>query len=143
MGGIICDKYEKRSYMTKAMVVIAGNCLSIPLFAAICFSNSFYFAIAMLALAILTSGSYLAPAITMMQSATSPQNTGLVVSAYSFFTYIGQTLSPMLFNLLAQYFGATINPRVYGYLILGAMIVGNLTSNIYYWKAGKEYEKIM
>ena len=49
----------------------------------------------------------------------------------------------MLFNLLAYYFGAASNPRVYGYLILGAMFVGNLTSNIYYWRAGKEYEKIM
>ena len=102
IGGIICDRYEKKTYMAKSMVVIAGNIISVPLFAAICFSGNFYFAILALALAILFSGSYLAPAITMMQSSTSPQNTGLVVSAYSFFSYIGQTLSPLLFNFLAQ-----------------------------------------
>ena len=129
--------------MAKALVVIFGNVASIPMFACICFSKSFYYAIASLGLGILFSGSYLAPAITMMQMATSPQNTGLVVSAYSFFTYIGQTFSPLLFNFLAQYFNAVGNPRVYGYLILFAMLVGNLTSSIFYWKAGREYEKIM
>ena len=35
------------------------------------------------------------------------------------------------------------NPRIYGYLILAAMAFGNSLSSIYYWKAGREYEKIM
>ena len=38
IGGIICDRYEKKSYMTKALVIMFGNFASIPLFAAICFS---------------------------------------------------------------------------------------------------------
>ena len=39
--------------------------------------------------------------------------------------------------------GAPSNPRIYGYLVLIAMSVGLLGGNIFYWRAGKAYEKIM
>lgn len=38
IGGIISDKYEKKSYMTKSNIIMAGNCLSIPLVAIAVFS---------------------------------------------------------------------------------------------------------
>lgn len=66
LGGIISDKYEKKSYMTKSLVIILGNLIGIPLFAAMCFSSNFYVAMLCNALSILFQSSYLAPAITMM-----------------------------------------------------------------------------
>ena len=33
LGGIISDKFEKKSYMTKANIIMIGNVLSIPLVA--------------------------------------------------------------------------------------------------------------
>jgi MFS family permease len=66
LGGIISDKYEKKSYMTKARIIMLGNALSIPLVAFACFTQSFYLAMIAFALKIFVSGSYYAPAITMM-----------------------------------------------------------------------------
>lgn len=66
LGGIISDKYEKKSYMTKSNIIMAGNCLSIPLVAIAVFSQNFYLALLAFALKIFVSGSYHAPAITMM-----------------------------------------------------------------------------
>ena len=40
IGGIISDKFEKKSYMTKANIIMAGNVLSIPLVAFAVFSQS-------------------------------------------------------------------------------------------------------
>ena len=74
--------------MTKSLVIILGNILGMPLFAAACFTSNFYTAIGCYALSVLFQSSYLAPAITMMQTSTSPKNAGLVVSAYTFFSYI-------------------------------------------------------
>lgn len=38
LGGIISDKFEKKSYMTKANIIMVGNALSIPLVAFACFT---------------------------------------------------------------------------------------------------------
>lgn len=97
LGGIISDKYEKKNYMTKAWIVMVGNVLSIPLVAFACFTSNFYLAMLAFTLKIFISGSYYAPAITMMQNSTRPSNSGLVVSAYTFFAYIAQTISPLVF----------------------------------------------
>ena len=66
LGGILSDKYEKKSYMTKANIIMAGNFLSIPLVALAVFSSNFYLAMLAFTLKIFVSGSYMAPAITMM-----------------------------------------------------------------------------
>lgn len=43
--GWISDVFEKRSYMIKSLVIIAGNTLSIPLMATIAFTQNFWLAI--------------------------------------------------------------------------------------------------
>lgn len=39
--------------------------------------------------------------------------------------------------------GAVSFPRIYGYLLFGAVAIGYLGSNIFYWRAGRAYTKIM
>lgn len=136
LGGIISDKFEKKSYLTKSRLIMAGNVISIPLVAFACFTSNFYLAMLAFTMKIFVSGSYYAPAITMMQSSTRPSNAGLVVSAYTFFAYIAQTISPLAFQFFAKYFNAAANPRVYGFMVLGAITVGYLGSNIFYNRAG-------
>ena len=34
-------------------------------------------------------------------------------------------------------------PRIYGYLVLGAVSFGYLLSNVFYYKAGRAYKKFM
>ena len=143
LGGIISDRYEKKSYMTKAWIVMIGNFLSVPLVAFACYTQSFYLALLAFTAKIFISGSYYAPAITMMQNSTRPSNSGLVVSAYTFFTYIATTISPLIFQGVAKSLGAATNPRVYGYTVLMAICSGYLTSNIFYWRAGRKYKALM
>ena len=52
--------------MTKSYLIIIGNVLAIPLVAVACLAGNFWIAVAGFSLKILVSGSYLAPAITMM-----------------------------------------------------------------------------
>ena len=60
-----------------------------------------------------------------------------------FFAHLAQTLSPLLFSFLAKSFGAVNAPRIYGYLLFGAVSIGYLGSNIFYYKAGRAYTKFM
>jgi len=66
VGGILSDKFEKKSYLTKSRIIMAGHFLAVPLTAIACFTNNFWIAIACFAAKIFVSGSYFAPAITMM-----------------------------------------------------------------------------
>ena len=129
--------------MTKAYIVMAGNFLAVPLVALACLSSNFYVAMAAFALKILVSGSYFAPAITMMQNASKPKDSGFVVSCYQFYAHLAQTFSPLVFSLLAKNMGAMQTPRIYGYLVLGAVSFGYLLSNVFYYKAGRAYKKVM
>ena len=143
LGGIVSDKFEKSNYMTKSWIIMAGNVLSIPLVAFGCLTSNFYLAMLAFTAKIFVSGSYYAPAITMMQNSTRPSNAGLVVSAYTFAATIAQTISPLLFTALAKYLKAPANPRIYGYMVLLAISFGYLSSNFFYHRAGKQYKKLM
>ena len=73
-GGIIADRYESKSLMTKAYLCISGCIASVPLIALGCLTtNNFYLSIFCYALKVLLSGTYSGPAITMIQN-TSPQS---------------------------------------------------------------------
>jgi MFS family permease len=66
-GGLIADKYESKSYMTKALICIAGCALSFPLVALGTLSTSnFYLSVLCYGLKVLVSGTYSGPAITMI-----------------------------------------------------------------------------
>jgi MFS family permease len=140
---MLSDKLEKKSYMTKSAIIMTGHFLAVPLTAIACFTNNFWIAISCFAAKIFFSGSYFAPAITMMQNSTDPTNSGFVVSAYTFYAYLAQTLAPLIFGFFANYYGAMANPRIYGYLVTAAVTCGYLGSNVFYYKAGREYEKMM
>lgn len=73
-GGILADKFEKKSYWTKAILCIQGCALSFPLIALGTLQTSnFYLSILCYALKVLVSGTYSGPAITMMQN-TAPSD---------------------------------------------------------------------
>ena len=67
LGGILSVKYKKKNYMTKALICMFGALGAIPLVTiATTFQGNFYLSMAMAAATIMVSGSYFAPAITMM-----------------------------------------------------------------------------
>jgi hypothetical protein len=66
-GGVIADKFEKKTYMTKAFLCMFGCVLSPFLIAAGTLSTkNFYFSVLCYALKVLVSGTYSGPAITMI-----------------------------------------------------------------------------
>ena len=91
---------------------------------------------------ILVSGAYVAPAITMMQSAQGKDNTAVVVSTYSFYVAVGNTIAPLIFGYLADYYNAVTNPHVYGTSILAFSALGFLGSNIFYYKGANAFAEI-
>lgn len=82
LSGQISQRYEKKYPRTNALICVAGTVLCLPFIFACCFSNSFWLSLIMMGLAIFLSGSYFAPAISMMQNSVSPQNSGYVVASY-------------------------------------------------------------
>jgi nitrate/nitrite transporter NarK len=73
-GGILADRLEKNSYMSKAWICIIGCVLSVPLIAiGTLQTGNFYLSVLCYALKVLVSGTYSGPAITMIQN-TSPQS---------------------------------------------------------------------
>lgn len=73
-GGLISDKYEKRSRMTKALVCLVGSALAIPAIS-LCVLNpvNFYRALFFMGIKFLVSECWMSPAITMMQNTVSPK----------------------------------------------------------------------
>lgn len=66
IGGIISDKFEKKSYMAKTAVILFGNFFSIPLVIVAMLTDNFYLSIGLMAVKVLVSGSYLSPSLTML-----------------------------------------------------------------------------
>jgi len=143
LGGMICDKYEKKFPMIKSKILIYGNTIAIPLIAFACWTSNFYLAMAAFAATIFATGSYFAPGVTMMQNSVPAEDSGIVVSTLSLFTYSATTISPLIFSRIAKYYNAAAHPKVYGLVILLATTLGYLSSNIFYYKGGKQYVKKM
>lgn len=76
-GGIICDKYEEKSFMTKAYVSMIGTFLGCPAIA-VCtlVQTSFGVSMGFLFIEYLVAESWTSPAITMLLNTISPENKG-------------------------------------------------------------------
>jgi len=141
-GGIIADKFEKKSKLTKAILCIQGCFLS-PFLIGLgtLQTGNFYLGVLCYALKVLVSGTYSGPAITMIQN-TSPQSQqGNVVSLYFFCITMAQTLSPAIFTAVANKMGCLANPALYGPLITGFVALSYWGSIPFWWAAGKSYKK--
>lgn len=143
-GGIIADKFEAKSYWTKALICMIGCALSVPLIAlGTLQTNNFYLSVACYALKVLVSGTYSGPAITMIQNTSPLSQQGNVVSVYFFCITVAQTLSPAIFGIFANKFGCLANPAMYGPLITAAVVFGYLGSLPFWFRAGKAYKNFM
>jgi len=69
IGCILANEFEKKSYMSKAIICIGGCILSVPLIALGTFTKGkFQLSILCYALKVLVSSTYSEPAITMIQN---------------------------------------------------------------------------
>ena len=144
LGGIIGDRFEKRNLMTKSLICTGSGVLSIPLIALACAGHgSFWLSIAAMSMYILISGGYNSAAITMIQNTVPSEESGKIISAYSFYTSIAQTLSPIVFGFLASIFKANANPALYGPLITVFVAFGYIISTYFYWRGGISYKKFV
>lgn len=98
---------------------------------------------AAVSLCILVSSSFQAPAITMMQNSVTPSNYGNVVGVYKFTTTLVQTMSALVFGLIANKVGAVHRPSLYGPLISSFVIFGYSIASFFYWRAGRYYRTLM
>ena len=140
-GGVISDRFEKRSRMTKALVCLVGSALAIPAIT-FCVLNptNFYRALFFMGIKFLVSECWMSPAITMMQNSVKPTEQGSIVSAHLFYMTAIGCLSTVVLGQMANLFGAINNPAVYGKLIWVWSMVGYIGSIPAFWKAGKVYK---
>lgn len=143
-GGILSDKFEKKSYWTKAAICMFGCAMSVPLIALGTLSTAnFYLSVACYAAKVLVSGTYSGPAITMIQNTAPLSQQGNVISVYFFCITAAQTISPAIFGIFANKFGCLANPAMYGPLITAAVAFGYFGSLPFWYKAGKAYKSHM
>jgi MFS family permease len=70
IGGIIADKYEKKSLLIKAIIPIVGSATAIPLIGIATMSGNFWLAMVCFTIFTLLASAFSGPAITMMQNTT-------------------------------------------------------------------------
>jgi MFS family permease len=143
IGGVIADKYEKNSYLTKAWICILGSAAAIPLIGIATMQPSFWVSMVCFTLFTLLASAFSGPAITMMQNTTQKSLQGSIISSYFFTITIAQTMGPLFLDLLAKKFGALTNPLIYGPLITISTLIGFGGSVPCWWKAGQNYKRIM
>ena len=74
IGGLVSDRFEKRSKMTKAMVCIIGSLSAIiPIGLCTLVTNNFYLSLFFMGVKYLLAECWMSPAITMMQSTVKPE----------------------------------------------------------------------
>ena len=144
VGGLLSDRFEKKSRMTKSIICIAGSLLGLPaIMACTLVTGNFYLSLFAMALKYLVSECWMSPAITMMQSTVPPEDQGNIVSAHLFYLTIVGCFSTVLLGQVANMMGAMTNPAVYGKLITLWSFIGYIGSIPCFWKAGKLYKKKM
>lgn len=139
---VLADRLEKRSWMAKAWVAIAGSAVAIPAIIGCCWPGiNFYFAMTCLAVKFALSEGYMAPTIAMMQATEKPELQGGIVSVYLFFTTLMGCLATTFLGALSNFFNASANPLVYGKLVLGCSMVGYAIAIPCFYLAGRSYER--
>lgn len=97
VGGLLSDRFEKKSRMTKSIICIAGSLLGLPaIMACTLVTGNFYLSLFAMALKYLVSECWMSPAITMMQSTVPPEDQGNIVSAHLFYLTIVGCFSTVL-----------------------------------------------
>lgn len=144
IGGILSDKLEKKSRMTKARICMIGSALGIPaILACTLITGNFYLSLFAMAIKYLVSECWMSPAITMMQATVKPEEQGSIVSAHLFYLTIVGCFSTVLLGQVANMLGAATNPAIYGKLISLWSVIGYVGSIPCFWKAGKLYKEKM
>ena len=142
--GLISDKYEKKSKMTKALVCIVGSLIGIPaIMSCTLVTSSFYWCLASIALKFIASEGWLSPSVTMMQRTVKPSEQGSIVSGFLFYLVCVGCGSTVLLGQVANMLGAPANPAIFGKLVCLWSLIGYAGSIPCYWMAGKKYTKFV
>jgi MFS family permease len=141
MGGLLSDKFEKKSRMTKSLICMIGSLLGLPAIAMCTLvTNNFYVSLFFMAVKYLVAECWMSPAITMMQTTVKPENQGNVVSAHLFYLTASGCASSVLLGFVANIIGAPANPALYGKLIFLWSLIGYIGCLPCFWVAGKLYK---
>jgi len=97
LGGLLSDRFERRSRMTKIYICSLGSLLAIPAIG-LCVLNTsnFYLSLVAMGFKYLISECWMSPAITMMQSTVKPEEQGSIVSAHLFYLTVVGCFSTVL-----------------------------------------------
>ena len=144
VGGLLSDKFEKNSRMTKAYLCMTGSALGLPaIMLCTLVTGNFYLSLFAMAVKYLVAECWMSPAITMMQATVPAEEQGNIVSAHLFYLTIAGCFSTVLLGQAANMLGAATNPAIYGKLIFLWSAIGYLGAIPSFWKAGKLYKKRM
>jgi len=141
LGGLLSDKFEKKSRMTKSIICMIGSLLGLPAIAMCTLvTNNFYVSLFFMAVKYLVAECWMSPAITMMQSTVKPENQGNIVSAHLFYLTVSGCASSVLLGYISNLVGAPANPALYGKLIFLWSLIGYVGCLPCFWIAGKLYK---
>lgn len=144
LGGLLSDRFEKKSKMTKSYICMIGSLLGLPaIMACTLITGNFHLSLFAMAIKYFVAECWMSPAITMMQATVKPEDQGNIVSAHLFYLTVVGCISTVCLGQLANVFGAAANPAVYGKLISLWSAIGYIGSIPCFWKAGKLYKKRM
>lgn len=84
VGGIIADKFEKKTPWVKALIAMIGSGVAVPLIGIATNQGNFWLSMVCFTLFTLFTSAFSGPAITMMQNTTQKSLQGSIISFYFF-----------------------------------------------------------
>lgn len=144
LGGILSDKLESKSYMSKAWLVIGSNLFSSP-FAFLAFMNqdSFWYSMGMVNFQWFLSEAWFAPTLVMLQNTTSQRNQGSVVSIYYLLTTLTGIIGTSVLGQWTDLINAAEHPELYGYTLTAVVVAAQVGCTPFFYFAGRAYTKYM
>ena len=125
--GLLSDKYEKKSRLTKSIICMAGSAIGIPaIMGCTLVTNNFYWCLACIALKYTVSEGWLSPSITMMQRTVKPSEQGSIVSGFLFYLVVIGCISTVVLGKMSNLLGAAADPTITGKLICAWSLMGYL-----------------
>jgi MFS family permease len=107
VAGIIADKNEKNSLLTKSWICMAGSIVALPMIALATLQTS-YFNLSMVCFSIFTffAAAFSGSAITMLQNVSTKEEQGVATSLYFTCITIAQSFGPLVCGFIENYFKA-------------------------------------
>lgn len=142
-GGILSDRFGKKSNMARTWICVIGNAIACPLFiAAMLLKDNFWLSLACIGARYALGETWKAPNLTIIQDTVSPKKYGRMVSAYQFFYIMSGCMSAFTIGSIVHMYNLANNGRALGWILAWSHLLAYVGAIGCFWMAGRHFVAI-